>query len=40
MGKAQGAADKLSGFADSVNINSLNNVNLNLQSGSKGRFSD
>jgi hypothetical protein len=40
MGKAQGAADKLSGFADSVNINSLNNVNLNLQSGSKGRFCD
>ena len=40
LGKAQGAADKLGGFADSVNLNSLNNVNINLQSGSKGRFCD
>jgi len=40
FGKALGAADKLGGFADSININSLNNVNINLQSGSKGRFCD
>tara|TARA_R110002020_G_C16278245_1_gene771620 strand:- start:572 stop:2284 length:1713 start_codon:yes stop_codon:yes gene_type:complete len=40
FGKAQGAADKLAGFTDSININSLNNVNINLQSGSKGRFCD
>ena len=40
LGKAQGAADKLGGFTDSINLNSLNNVNINLQSGSKGRFCD
>lgn len=39
-GKAQGAADKLAGFTNSINLNSLNNVNINLQSGSKGRFCD
>jgi hypothetical protein len=38
FGKAQGAADKLAGFTDSINLNSLNNINL--QSGSKGRFCD
>jgi len=40
FGKAKGAADKLGGLADSVNINALTNVNINLQSGSKGRFCD
>lgn len=40
FGKAQGAADKVGGFANSVNLNSLSNVNINLQSGSKGRFCD
>ena len=38
FGKAKGAADSLAGFTDSINLNSLNN--LNLQSGSKGRFCD
>jgi hypothetical protein len=38
FGKAQGAADKLAGFTESINLNSLNNINL--QSGSKGRFCD
>ena len=40
FGKVQGAADKVAGFTDSINLNSLNNVNINLQSGSKGRFCD
>jgi len=40
FGKAKGAADKLGGIAESVNINSLSNININLQSGSKGRFCD
>ena len=40
FGKAQGAADKVGGFANSINLNSLSNVNINLQSGSKGRFCD
>ena len=38
FGKAQGAADKLSDFTDSVNLNSLNNINL--QSATNGRFCD
>ena len=40
FGKAKGAADKLGGALDSVNVNALSNLNLNLQSGSKGRFCD
>jgi len=38
LGKGQSAVDKLGGFTDSININSLTNINL--QSGSKGRFCD
>jgi hypothetical protein len=38
LGKGQGAVDKLSGFADNININS--SPTLNLQSPNKGRFCD
>jgi hypothetical protein len=40
FGKAKGIVDKAGGALDSVNVNALSNLNLNLQSGSKGRFCD
>jgi hypothetical protein len=40
FGKAKGVVDKVGGALDSVNVNALSNLNLNLQSGSKGRFCD
>jgi hypothetical protein len=39
-GKAQGAADKVAGFTDSINLNSLNNINIQSTLGKKGRFCD
>tara|TARA_R110002020_G_scaffold447550_3_gene659938 strand:- start:1975 stop:3651 length:1677 start_codon:yes stop_codon:yes gene_type:complete len=39
-GKAQGAADKVAGFTDSINLNSLNNINIQATLGKKGRFCD
>tara|TARA_R110000868_G_scaffold140642_1_gene356494 strand:- start:1636 stop:3306 length:1671 start_codon:yes stop_codon:yes gene_type:complete len=40
FGKAKGAADKISGFAEGLNLNSLNNINIQATLGKKGRFCD